>query len=80
MEAKNAVRRVKKISNAHIFEAAVTRDAVLRRLIDELLGFFGGRIQPVMAHLVESGKITLDDVHEAELALRKALGKAKQKG
>ena len=72
MEAKKAVRRVKKISNAHIFEAAVTRNAVQGRLIDELLGFFGGRIQPVMAHLVESGKITLDEVHEAEQALRKA--------
>ena len=72
LETKKAVRRVKKISNAHIFEAAVARDAVQRRLIDELLGYFGGRIQPVMAHLVESGKITLDDVHEAEQALRKA--------
>jgi len=72
MEGKKAVRRVKKISNAHIFEASVSRDAVQRRLIDELLGFFGGRIQPVMAHLVESGKITLDDVHEAEQALRNA--------
>jgi predicted transcriptional regulator len=75
MEGKQAVRRVKKISNAHIFEACVSRDSVQRRLIDELLGFFGGRIQPVMAHLVESGKITLDDVHEAEQALRKAAKK-----
>src|SRR5947207_8240148 len=74
MEGKKAVRRVKKISNAHIFEAIVSRNAVQRRLIDELLGFFGG-LQPVMAHLVESGKITLDDVHEAEQALRKALRK-----
>jgi len=53
----------------------VSRDAVQRRLIDELIGFFGGRIQPVMAHLVETGKITLDDVHEAEQALRKATKK-----
>jgi len=75
MEVKKAVRRVKKISNAHIFEASLSRDVVQRRLIDELLGFFGGRIQPVMAHLVESGKITLDDVHEAEQALRKATKK-----
>jgi len=75
MEVKKAVRRVKKISNAHIFEACVSRDSVQRRLIDELLGFFGGRIQPVMAHLVESGKITLDDVHEAEQAIRKAAKK-----
>jgi BlaI family transcriptional regulator, penicillinase repressor len=75
MEVKKAVRRVKKISNAHIFEACVSRDSVQRRLIDELLGFFGGRIQPVMAHLVESGKITLEDVHEAEQAIRRAAKK-----
>ena len=75
MEGKKAVRRVKKISNAHIFEATVSRNDVQRKLIDELLGFFGGRIQPVMAHLVDSGKITLDDVHEAEQALRKATKK-----
>ena len=72
LETKKAVRRAKKISNAHIFEATVSRNEVQRKLIDELLGFFGGRIQPVMAHLVESGKITLDDVHEAEQAIRKA--------
>ena len=71
LEAKNAVRRVKKISNAHIFEAVVSRNAAQRRLIDELLGLFGGRTQPVMAHLVESGKLTLEDVKEAEKALRK---------
>src|SRR6202161_3989390 len=69
LEAKNAVRRVKKISNAHIFEAVVSRNAAQRRLIDELLGLFGGRTQPVMAHLVESGKLTLEDVKEAERAL-----------
>jgi len=71
MEAKKALRRVKKISNAHIFEAVVSRNAVQNRLMDELIGFFGGRIQPVMAHLVETGKLTLDDVREAEKALRK---------
>jgi predicted transcriptional regulator len=71
LEGKKAVRRVKKISNAHIFEATVTRNAAQRRLIDDLLALFGGRTQPVMAHLVESGKLTLDDVHEAEKALRK---------
>jgi BlaI family transcriptional regulator, penicillinase repressor len=70
LEGKKAVRRVKKISNAHIFEATVSRNAAQRRLIDELLGFFGGRTQPVMAHLVESGKLTLEDVKEAEKALR----------
>jgi len=70
LESKKAVRRVKKISNAHIFEAVVTRGAAQKRLIDELLGLFGGRTQPVMAHLIESGKLTLDDVKEAERTLR----------
>jgi BlaI family transcriptional regulator, penicillinase repressor len=71
LESKMALRRVKKISNAHIFEAVVSKRAAHRRLIDELLGLFGGRTQPVMAHLIESGKLTLDDVHEAEKVLRK---------
>jgi len=77
LEGKGALRRVKKIGNAHIFEAAVSRNAAQRRLIDDLLALFGGRTQPVMAHLVESGKLTLDDVHEAEKALRKLSGKEK---
>ena len=71
LETKKALQRVKKISNAHIFEAVVSRNAAHNRLIDELLGLFGGRTQPLMSHLVESGKLTLDDVHEAEKALRK---------
>ncbi|MEO7142611.1 MAG: BlaI/MecI/CopY family transcriptional regulator [Bryobacteraceae bacterium] len=71
LESKSAVRRVRKISNAHIFEAVVSRKAAQRRLIDDLLGLFGGRTQPVMSHLIESGKLTLDDVKEAEKALRK---------
>jgi predicted transcriptional regulator len=71
MEGKKALRRVKKISNAHIFEAAISREAAQRRLIDDLLSLFGGRTQPVMAHLIESGKLTLDDVSEARKALRK---------
>jgi BlaI family transcriptional regulator, penicillinase repressor len=71
LEAKRAVRRVKKIGNAHIFEALVSRGAAQRKLVDELLALFGGRTQPVMAHLVESGKLTLADVREAEKALRK---------
>jgi len=71
MEGKKALRRVKKISNAHIFEAAISREAAQSRLIDDLLGLFGGRTQPVMAHLIESGKLTLDDVSEARKALRK---------
>ena len=71
LENKKAVKRVKKISNAHIFQAVLSRDAAQRTLIDELLSFFGGRTQPVMAHLVESGRLTLEDVKEAEKALRK---------
>ena len=74
LETKKAIRRVKKIGNAHIFDAAISRNAAQRRLIDDLLSFFGGRSQPVMAHLIESGNLTLDDVKEAEQALKK-LGK-----
>ena len=72
MEKKKLLKRVKKIGNAHIFEATVTRHAAQRRLVDDLLSLFGGRIQPVMAHLVESGQLTIADVREAEKALRKA--------
>src|SRR5215469_263852 len=70
LEVKKAVRRMKKIGNAHIFEALLSRGAAQRKLVDELLALFGGRTQPVMAHLVESGKLTLADVKEAEKALR----------
>jgi BlaI family transcriptional regulator, penicillinase repressor len=79
LEAKKAIRRVKKIGNAHLFEAAISRSAAQRRLIDELLSFFGGRIQPVVAHLIESGKLTLDDVNEAKRTLRKLARKDKAK-
>jgi len=71
MEAKGVVRRVRKVGNFHVFAAAITRDAGQRRLIDELLALFGGRPQPLMAHLVETGKLTLNDVKEAEALLRK---------
>ena len=77
LEGKKAVRRLKKIGNAHIFEAAISRNAAQRRLIDELLSFFGGRPQPVVAHLVETGKLTLDDVQEAEQLIRKLSKKEK---
>ena len=70
LEAKKAIRRVKKIGNAHIFEAAVTRAGAQHRLIDELLSLFGGKPQPVMARLIETGQLTLDDVKEAEQLLR----------
>jgi len=71
LEVKKAVRRVKKISNAHIFEAVISRNAAHRKLIDELLSVFGGSTQPVMAQLIESGKLTLEDVEEARNTLRK---------
>ena len=71
LEGKQALRRVKKIGNAHIFEAVVTRSAAQSRLIDDLLAFFGGRAQPVLLHFIESGKLTLDDVEEAEKVLRR---------
>ena len=71
LESKKAVRRVRKVGNFHIFEAAVSRDIAQRKLVDDLLALFGGRTQPVMAHLIESGRLTLADVKEAEKTLRK---------
>ncbi len=71
LERKKALRCVKRISNANIFDAAISRNDAQRRLIDELLVLFGGKAKLVMAHLVESGGLTLDDVKEAEKALRK---------
>jgi BlaI family penicillinase repressor len=79
LEAKKALRRVKKIATALIFEASVSRKAAERRLIDDLLGLFGGRSRPIMAHLIESGTLTLDDVREAEKALLKLGGEDKPK-
>jgi len=79
LEAKKAVRRIKKVGNFHIFEAAVSRNAAQRRLIDDLLALFGGRTQPVMAHLIESGRLTLEDVKEAEGLLRQLERKDKSK-
>ncbi|MBS1877555.1 MAG: BlaI/MecI/CopY family transcriptional regulator [Acidobacteria bacterium] len=69
LEEKRALKRGRKIGNAHIFEPLISRGAAQRRLIDDLLSLFGGRAQPLMAHLVESGKLTLQDVKEAERAL-----------
>ena len=71
LELKGIVRRMRKVGNFHIFAAAVSRDAAQRRLIDDLLSLFGGRSQPLMMHLIESGKLTMDDVKDAEKALRK---------
>src|SRR5277367_295408 len=70
LEEKGAVRRVRKIGNAHIFEAVVSRQDASGRLLDDLLSLFGGRTQPVMAHLAESGKLTLADIRETEKLIR----------
>jgi BlaI family transcriptional regulator, penicillinase repressor len=70
LERKKAVKIVRRISNANIFDAAISREDAGRRLIDDVLALFGGRTKPVMAHLVESGKLTLEDVKEAEQAIR----------
>jgi len=72
LEEKKAVRRTRKVGNAHVFEPLVSRDHAHRRLIDELLSVFGGRSLPVLSHLIESGNLTLEDVKEAEEMLRKA--------
>lgn len=71
LEGKGAVRRVRKISNAHIFEATVARDVARHGFLDDILSFFGGRPQPMMAQLAEAGKITLDDVRELEKTVKK---------
>ena len=70
LEAKDAIRRVKKIGNAHIFEPAVARDVTRHGLLDEILGFFGGKAQPMMAPLAEAGKLTRDDVRELERIIK----------
>ena len=71
LEAKQAVRRAKKISNAHIYEPVITRGATQHLLVDELLAFFGGRAAPLVSHLIESGQLTLQDVEEARKTLKK---------
>jgi BlaI family penicillinase repressor len=71
LEAKQAVRRPRKISNAHIYEPTITRDATQRQLVNELLAFFGGRAAPLMSHLVDSGQLSLQEVEEARTMLKK---------
>src|SRR5580692_13069905 len=70
LEWKKAVRRTKKISNAHIFEAVISRSSAQRRMIDELVALFGGKRLPIMTHLIESGRLTPEEVREAQRALR----------
>ena len=69
LEDKGAVRRVKKIGNAFIFEPVVSRKSTHHRLITELLELFGGSARPLMAHLAETGKLNLEDVRELESML-----------
>jgi predicted transcriptional regulator len=71
LEAKKALRRVLKVGNAHVFEAMVARDVTRHRLLDDILGLFGGRPQPMMAQLVEAGKLTRDDLRELEELIEK---------
>jgi BlaI family transcriptional regulator, penicillinase repressor len=71
LEGKKAVRRVRKISNAHIFEPILARDVTRHRLLDEILSLFGGRAQPMMAQLAEAGRLTLDDVRELEKTIKR---------
>jgi predicted transcriptional regulator len=78
LEGKRALRRVRKIGNADIFEPIMSRDATRKRLLDEILSFFGGRAQPMMAQLAEAGKLTLDDVRELEKTIRKLKTAAKR--
>ena len=78
LEGKKVVERIKKIGNSHIFAATVSRNAAQRTLVDDLLALFGGRIQPVVAHLIQSGKLTADDVREAQTLLEKHTRKEAQ--
>ena len=71
LEFKKAVRRASKVSNAHVFEAVISRASALHRMIDDLIGLFGGKPLPIVAHLIESGKLTPEDVREARKALSK---------
>jgi BlaI family penicillinase repressor len=80
LEGKKAVRRVRKIGNAHIFEPIVARDVTRHRLLDEILSFFGGRPQPMMAQLAEAGKLTRDDVRELERLIKKRDRQQKAEG
>lgn len=77
LEEKKAVRRASKVANAHVFEPVISRDSVQHRMIDDLLGLFGGRALPIVAHLIDSGKLTPEEVREARKALREAERKDK---
>ncbi len=77
LEFKKAVRRASKVSNAHVFEAVVSRSSAQHRMIDDLVALFGGKPLPIMAHLIESGRLTPEEVREAQKALRELVKKEK---
>jgi len=79
LEAKGAIRRVNKISNAHVFEAAISQASAQHRMLDELVAWFGGKPLPIMTHLIESGRLTDDEVREARKALKRLARKEKRK-
>ena len=78
LETKKALRRTRKVGNAHVFEALITRDAARARLVDEFLSLFGGRMQPVMAQLIEAGNLTAKDVADAERLLKELSARRKK--
>jgi BlaI family transcriptional regulator, penicillinase repressor len=78
LETKKAVRIAKRISNANIFEAVISRSEAHGRVVDELLSLFGGRTKPVMAHLIQTGRLTLGDIQEAEKTLRELAKKERK--
>lgn len=79
LEGKRAIRRVNKVSNAHVFEAVISRTSAQSRMIDELVAWFGGKPLPIMTHLIESGRLTEDEIREARKALRNWSPKEKSK-
>ena len=79
LEAKGAIRRVDKIGNAHVFEAAISQASAQYRMLDELVAWFGGKPLPIMTHLIESGRLTDEEVREARKALQRLIRKEKRK-
>jgi BlaI family transcriptional regulator, penicillinase repressor len=77
LEAKKAIRRMHKVSNAHIFEAVVSRSSAQHHMIDDLVALFGGQRLPIVTHLIESGRLTTEEVREAQKALRELSKKDK---
>jgi BlaI family penicillinase repressor len=77
LEEKKAIRRISKITNAHVFEAVVSRSSAQHRMIDELVALFGGKRLPIMTHLIESGTLTPEEVREAQKAFRNLARKDK---